>query len=159
MSIVNGTSGTGMNAVADQLMKVFDRDRDGRLTTEEFTAVLNNMLGSATAGSSGAGAAAGGTRRTDHMTGFSDAKLDASDSIKYRFARAAMQFDLGSVHDKAGAEALLNQMRPAMASQGLDVLEVKGDRIRVDYNGSPLWVDVIRGATSGSPMFQWLPNA
>ena len=159
MSIVNGTSGSGIGAVADQIMQVFDRNKDGQLTTEEFTAVLNNMLGSTAAGTSGAGAASAGTRRTDQLTGFSDAKLDASQSIKYRFARAAMQFDVSAVHDKAGAESLLNQMRPAMAAEGLDVLDVKGDKIQVNYEGSPLWIDVIQGAASGSPMFQWLPLA
>jgi hypothetical protein len=80
-----------------------------------------------------------------------------SQSIKYKFARAAMEFDVSSVKDKAGAEALLNQMKPAMQREGLDVLDISKDKIQVMYEGQPLWVDVIQGASSGSALFQWLP--
>ena len=156
MSIVNGTAGTGIGAIAQQLLQVFDTNRDGQLTTEEFTAVLNNVLGAASAAGEGAPTTSV-PGRSDQLTGFSEVKIATSHSTKYRFARAAMQFDVSRVRTKADAEALLNQMRPAMAAQGLDVLEVKGDRIRVSHEGTPIGVDVIRGTESGAPMFQWLP--
>lgn len=152
---VNSTAGTGVDAMAEQLMQVFDRNKDGQLTTEEFTAVLGDILGNR-AGAADT-TAAGSTRRTDHLAGFSPAKFDTSQSIKYKFARAAMEFDLASVKDKPSAEALLNEMKPAMAREGLDVIEVSKDKIRVMYEGNPIWVDVIQGSSSGSPMFQWLP--
>ena len=43
MSYVNPT-GQGVGAMAQQLMQVFDRNRDGQLTTTEFTAVLGDLL-------------------------------------------------------------------------------------------------------------------
>jgi hypothetical protein len=163
MSYVNPT-GQGVGAMAQQLMQVFDRNRDGQLTSTEFTAVLGDLLKhrsisstSIDAAAANPGAAGSTSRRTDQLAGFNPAKFDTSQSIKYRFARAAMQFDVSSVKDKAGAEALLNQMRPAMQREGLEVLDVSKDKIQVMYEGQPLWVDVIQGASSGAALFQWMP--
>jgi hypothetical protein len=159
MSSVNGP--IGIDLLTQQLMGRFDRNKDGRLTSEEFTSVLKTLLEAQPAGSipSSTTRAAAGARRTDHLTGFDDRKLESSQSIKYRFARAATEFGIESVTDKASAQALLESMRPAFARQGLDVLAIKGDRLQVTYEGQPLWVDVIRGSSSGSPAFQWLPDA
>lgn len=160
MSSVNATSGTGIDAIAQQLMKAFDRNQDGQLTTAEFTAVLNGMLGNlpstTSAAASSSPAATGGT--THQLAGFNLSKLDTSQSIKYKFGRAAMGFSVDSVKDKASAEALLNQMKPAMEREGLEVLEISKDKIRVNYEGQPLWVDVIQGASTGATAFQWLPE-
>lgn len=160
MSSVNGTP--AIDVLAQQLMQTFDRNRDGQLTTQEFTSVLSSLM-SATAGATAAPGAASSAapagRRTSHLEGFDLNKLEASQSTKYRFARSAAEFDLTSVTDKASAEALLNTMRPTFEREGLNVLAVKGDRIQVMHEGLPLWVDVIRGANSGAPGFQWLPEA
>ncbi len=165
MSSVNGTA--PIDVLARQLMQTFDRNRDGRLTTEEFTSVLSSLM-SATSGATaapGAGhasapaAAAAPIRRTSHLEGFNLDKLAASQTTKYRFARAAAEFDLTSVTDKASAESLLNSMRPTFEREGLNVLAIAGDRIQVMHEGQPIWVDVIRGANSGSPGFQWLADA
>jgi hypothetical protein len=160
MSYVNPT-GQGVGAMAQQLMQVFDRNRDGQLTTTEFTSVLSDLLATRTisSGLTTAAAGSGGARRTDQLAGFNPAKFDTSQSIKYKFARAAMQFDVSTVKDKASAESLLNQMRPAMEREGLQVLAVSKDKIQVTYEGQPLWVDVIQGSSSGSPLFQWMPLA
>ena len=158
MSSVNGP--IGIDLLTQQLMGRFDRNKDGRLTTEEFTSVLKTLLeAQPIGGTSSPATSAAGARRTDHLTGFDDRKLESSQSIKYRFARAATEFGIESVTDKASAQALLESMRPAFARQGLDVLAIKGDRLQVTYEGQPLWVDVIRGSSSGSPAFQWLPDA
>jgi hypothetical protein len=160
MSYVNPT-GQGVGAMAQQLMQVFDRNKDGQLTTTEFTSVLGELLSSRSIAAPAAAtttAATGATpRRTDQLTGFNPAKFEASQSIKYKFARAAMQFDVSGVKDKSRAEALLQQMKPAMQREGLDVLDISKDKIQVVYEGQPLWIDVIQGSTSGSPLFQWLP--
>jgi hypothetical protein len=159
MSSVNGS--VGIDLLTQQLMGRFDRNKDGRLTTEEFTSVLRSLLDAPPVGTGSTSGTPGGSgvRRTDHLTGFDHGKLQSSQSIKYRFARAATQFGLESVTDKASAQALLESMRPAFAREGLDVLAIKGDRVQVTYEGQPLWVDVIRGSNSGSPAFQWLPEA
>ena len=148
--------------MAQQLMLVFGRNRDGQLTTTEFTSLLSEPLSNRTLSSEATATAAdgsGATRRTDHLSGFTPAKFEASQSIEYKFARAAMQFDVSTVKDKAGAESLLNQMRPAMAREGLQVLDISKDKIRIIYEGQSLWVDVIQGSSSGTPMFQWMPIA
>lgn len=161
MSSINSANPAAVNAMAQQLMLVFDRNRDGQLTATEFTSVLNSLLSNRTISTEATAAAAGSgaTRRTDQLAGFNPAKFDTSQSIKYKFARAAMQFDVSAVKDKAGAEALLNQMRPAMEREGLQVLDISKDKIQVTYEGQPLWVDVIQGSTSGAPLFQWMPLA
>lgn len=160
MSYVNPTA-QGTGAMAQQLMQVFDRNKDGQLTTTEFTAVLGELLRnrsiSSTTESATIAAAGSAPRRTDQLAGFNPAKFEMSQSIKYKFARAAMEFDVSSVKDKAGAEALLNQMKPTMQREGLEVLDISKDKIQVMYEGQPLWVDVIQGASSGSALFQWLP--
>lgn len=155
---------TAVDTLAQQLIQRFDGNRDGKLTAEEFTSVLRSLIeaqpASATADpAAGAPVESAGVRRTDHLAGFDLAKLDYSQSTKYRFARAASEASLASVTDKASAEALLDSMRPAFEREGLDVRAVKGDRIQVMHEGQPIWVDVIAGANSGAPMFQWLPNA
>jgi hypothetical protein len=159
MSSVNGLGASNsLDAIAQQLLKVFDRNKDGQLSASEFTDIFREVLRSQPAVLS-TPAAASGAKNVDHLAGFVPEKLATSQSIKYRFGRAAADFSLASVKDKASAEALLQSMRPAFEREGLQVLEISKDRIRVNYEGQPLWVDVIRGATSGTPAFQWLPDA
>jgi hypothetical protein len=162
MSSVNPINATGANAIADQLLKAFDANKDGQLSTAEFTTVLSSMLNGARAAAPAAAAALdaapGAMRDTAKLAGFNLSKLATSESPKYKFARAALDFDLGSVGSKVDAEALLNQMRPAFAREGLDVEEIKGDRIRITHEGQPVWVDVIRSASVGATAFQWLTD-
>jgi hypothetical protein len=168
MSVVNQTGTTGLDAIAQNLLRRFDSNRDGKLSADEFTSVLGalvNSLSSITAngashasGASGAtGATSGGS--TALLAGFVPEKLQTSQSTKYKFGRAAMQFDLASVKDKASAEELLKSMRPAMEREGLEVLDIRGDKIKVMHEGTPIWVDVIRAASVGIDcVFQWLPE-
>jgi hypothetical protein len=169
MSYVNPTNASGVDAMARQLMVVFDRNRDGKLEASEFTAVLGDLMNRRSVSTadvrnltgdpvSGAGLSAAKVRSGEQLAGFDARKLEASVSTKYRFARAAMEFDVSTVRDKASAAALLNQMRPTMEREGLQVLDISNDRIHVMHEGQPVWIDVIQGANSGAPMFQWLPT-
>ena len=168
MSAINGLN--GIELLTQQLMTRFDTNKDGKLTTDEFTSALRSMLeaqptASTTAASTGATVApasavpASSIRRTDHMVGFEPSKIPARQSVKYQFARAATQFDIESVKDKPSADALLTSMRPAFEREGLKVLAVKGDRLQVEIEGQATWVDVIRGSSSGTPAFQWVVEA
>jgi len=91
------------------------------------------------------------------LEGYDSRKLaDVShQTVKYQFGRVASHFPLDSVKDKASAEALLNRMRPELEAAGLTVREIKGDKIRVDTELGQEWVDVVRGAGSGSPGWWW----
>lgn len=152
------------------LLQTFDANRDGSLNSDEFGQFLSRLIGSLNTSTlaSGnrpsplaAGAVATSVGGRAPLEGFDARKLaDPSHlSVKYRFARVAQTFDLSGVRDKASAETVLQQMRPELEKSGINVLGVKGDRIQVeDKPGKQTWVDVIRGANSGSPAYQWLPE-
>jgi Domain of unknown function (DUF4214) len=91
------------------------------------------------------------------LEGYDAGKLNNLDhrTVKYQFGRVASHFSLSGVTDKASAEALLKSMVPALEAAGLKVHEVKGDKIRVDTPLGQEWVDVVRGAGSGSPGWWW----
>lgn len=74
---------------------------------------------------------------------------------KYLFGRVASHYPLDQVKDKAGAEALLRQMLPDLRAAGLEVVDVKGDKLQVKTELGYEWVDVVRGAGSGSPGWWW----
>jgi hypothetical protein len=79
-------------------------------------------------------------------------------TVKYMFGRVASRHPLSSVKDKAASEELLKQIRPELEAEGLKILNVKGDKIQVDIDGNAEWVDVVRGAGSGSPGWWWGPT-
>lgn len=159
---VTTTGATGIDALAQQLLRAFDVNKDGKLSANEFTSVLTSMLNARTNGTAGtetpAVDAPATPRNTSLLAGFDLSKLANSQSPKYKFARAAVDFDLASVTSKPAAEALLNQMRPAFQREGLDVHEIRGDRIRITHEGQDIWIDVIQAASVGATAFQWLPN-
>ena len=170
MSINPLQSTSTLNDLASALVSRFDLNKDGQLTTEEFTQFLSMMLGSTglstsgstttgTTGTTGTSSTAfhGTVRPT--MAGFDAGKLaDVTHStMKYKFGRVAQRYSLESVNDKASAQALLTSMKPDLDAAGLDVLAVDGDSIKVkDDAGQEAWIDVIRGSKSGSPAWQWL---
>jgi hypothetical protein len=165
MSINSVQSNTALDQLARSLATRFDANNDGKLTTDEFTSFLTQFLGSATTAAGAAGstatAASGGFHGTvrPRMSGFSASKLadPSHTTIKYRFARVAQTYSLEGVHDKAGAEALLNTMRPDLEAAGIKVLDIKKDSIQVqDGSHAPAWYDVIWGANGSNPAWQWL---
>lgn len=94
------------------------------------------------------------------LEGFDFNKLQnpSVQTVKYRFGRVASQHALDGVHDKAGAEALLRQMRPEMEAAGLRIKDIKGDSILVNTEIGDEWVDVVRGAGAPNPGWWWGSN-
>jgi hypothetical protein len=61
------------------------------------------------------------------------------------------------VTSKSAAEALLNTMKADLQAAGMDVLDVKNDKIKIKVDGEEAWIDVLRGAGSGqAAAWQWL---
>lgn len=91
------------------------------------------------------------------LEGFDHAKIanPAVRSMKYLFARIAMQTGLESVKDMASAQALLEEMVPHLRAAGMEIAGVKNDKIQVKTEVGWEWVDVIRGAGSGNPAWWW----
>ncbi len=136
-----------LDRFARTLMTSLDGNLDGQLSRTEFTSCLASLTD---------------TPRTagpiPFMAGFDDAKLGNTShtTLKYLFGRVAQRYSLASVRDKASAESLLLQMRPALEAAGITVLDVSRDKIQFrDDQGETFWVDVIRGASAGDPAFQW----
>jgi hypothetical protein len=171
MSVSPLSSGPSIVEVARQVVQRFDTNRDGRLDAEEFSTLLGRLAGEAAPGASGTATSSAtpalyappeaGTRaRRAVLEGFDERKLAATDhrTPKYLFARVAQHADLSGVRDKSGAEAVLRSLVPDLQAAGLDVLDVRGDSVKLRIEGRDTWVDVVRGATSGAPAFQWLPE-
>lgn len=168
MSINPLQSTSTLNDLASALVSRFDSNKDGQLTTEEFTKFLSTMLGSTglstSANTTGATGTTGTSSTTFHgttrptMAGFDAGKLAdvTHTTMRYKFGRVAQQYSLESVNDKTSAQALLTTMKPDLEAAGLQVLGVDGDSIKVNDNGQETWIDVIRGSKSGSPAWQWL---
>lgn len=92
------------------------------------------------------------------LEGYDQAKLDNPDhkTPKYIFGRVAQGYKLDSVKgDKNRAEELLRAMVPDLRAAGLEVVDVKGDRIQVKTEVGYEWVDVVRGAGSDNPGWWW----
>jgi len=177
MSTIPIQSGNPFQELSRLFAETVDGNRDGQVSQDEFATFLANLLQSLGNRSNEAVSAPTGTapRSTvvrslttlpmasesnrPHMSGFSATKLADSthDSPKYVFGHLAQNIDLSSVVDKASAEALLQQMRPELEAGGMTILDIEKDSILIpDDHGNPVWVDVIWGAESGRPAFQWL---
>lgn len=171
MAINSLQSNNPLDQLARSLVDRFDANKDGQLTTDEFSSFLSNFMTAVGKPSgSGLGVAAGAPAHglTRAVVGGSAPMLEGFDSrkladpghltAKYKFGRVAQQYSLDSVTDKAAAEVLLNSMKSDLTAAGLEVLEVKGDKIKVkDDAGQDAWIDVIRGAGSGKAAgWQWL---
>lgn len=91
------------------------------------------------------------------LEGFDYQKLNDPNhrTVKYAFARCVNGISLASVRDQGSAEALLRSLLPRFQSAGMQVLDVRGDKILVVTEIGPEWVDVIRGAGGGNPGWWW----
>ena len=76
-------------------------------------------------------------------------------TVKYTFARVAMNYKLDSVKDMASAETLLKAMSGDLKAAGIEVVGVSKDRIQVKTEVGYEWVDVIKNAGAGNPEFWW----
>jgi hypothetical protein len=166
MAISSVSSTNPLDQLARSLVDRFDANKDGQLTSDEFSSFLSNFLNStATPASSVQGITRGAVpfakvSTKQPLEGFSASKLaDLShNSLKYRFGRVAENYSLSSVTDKASAEAVLNSMKSDLEAANVEVLDVKGDKLQLkDDSGKAIWIDVIRGAGAGGGAgWQWL---
>jgi len=167
MSTTPIQSAGSLQDLARVILQNFDANRDGQLGVDEFASLLSR-LAAGTTGALASSAPAATTpvlplaapeRIRAPISGYSEAKLANPDhrTPKYLFGRTAMWSDLSTIRDKASAEQFLRDLLPDLRAAGLDVKDVKGDKILVTYQGRDGWVDVIRGANSGNPALQWLP--
>ena len=168
---VNAIDGNAIEQLRQQLMQVFDRDRNGSLNGSEFADILLGLVKDRSLVNLGGGQPGGAPRAVATtgraatpaafapLEGFDHTKLATSSSPKYLFARVAMQYDLSEVQNKSAAEGLLQRMRPDLEQAGLNILDVAGDRIKIRHEDREVWVDVIRAASVGARAYQWLPDA
>jgi len=170
MAISSVSSANPLDQLAKSLVDRFDANGDGQLTTQEFTSFLTNFLNAVAPGATVNAATANAATATPpvqslggsapHMSGFSATKLaDTShDTLKYRFGRVAQRYSLDSVTDKASAQALLNSMKSDLEAAGVQVLEIKKDKIKtIGNSGNEVWVDVIKASGSGrGTAWQWM---
>jgi len=160
MGVTSVSAGESIAKMAQQLFNACDSNRDGQLTAVEFQDLLQSLVtkqplvNRSSAETSVAPRAVAAAPPA--MEGFDPAKIPGRQSPKYMFARVAMQQNLSGVNDKAGAEALLEQMRPALKAEGLDVLDIENDRIKIAHEGKEQWIDVIRAAGTADQAFQWM---
>ncbi len=91
------------------------------------------------------------------LEGYDYAKIDNPNhkTPKYLFGRVAMKHELDGVHSKADAQALLESMLPEMKEAGLEIGDIKGDKILVKTEIGWEWVDVVRGAGAPNPGWWW----
>ena len=160
MAINSVQSTTPFDQIARQLVDRFDANKDGQLTTEEFTSFLSNFLTTPATPNGVANGVAAGAGTIGLKLGTVTPNMDAFDSrkvadpghltVKYKFAKVAKQYSLESVTDKTKAEELLKQMKADLTAIGLNVLDISKDKIKIkDDAGQEVWYDVIRAAGSG----------
>jgi len=160
MAINSVQSTTPFDQIARQLVDRFDANKDGQLTTEEFTSFLSNFLTTPATPNGVANGVAAGAGTNGLKLGTVTPNMDAFDSrkvadpghltVKYKFAKVAKQYSLESVTDKTKAEELLKQMKADLTAIGLNVLDISKDKIKIkDDAGQEVWYDVIRAAGSG----------
>lgn len=154
--------------LANTLMKSADSNSDGSLSSTEFTAFLTRLVGGMTTqtglGNTGSGSTVGGAGTTGgggggSLDGWDTGKLNdpSHQTVKYLFGRVALNYSLAGVSGKAAVESVLNSMRADLEAAGITVLDISGDKIRVlDDSGQAALVDVVEGATGGSPAWQWI---
>jgi hypothetical protein len=158
-------SSTSVQDLANSLMKTFDTNSDGKLTTDEFGAFLTKLLSGVTSAS--AAATATGSTSTAAATGSSALKFEGFDfsvvkdplkSAKYSFANAAKA--AGSMPaNKVEAETWFNtNIKPKMEADGHTINWVKGDKFQFTDASGTFVVDYVRGADSGSPALAWQPE-
>jgi hypothetical protein len=153
-------SGASVQDLSRTLMTSLDGDKNGQLSTEEFTSFLSKLLsGVQTASVTTAAATASATATTGSalkFEGFDFAKgADPAKSAKYAFAAAAQKS--GSMPtSKADAETWFNSnIKGEMEKLGHQVDWVKGDRFQFTNWQGTFVVDYVRGAASSNPALAW----
>jgi hypothetical protein len=159
-------SSTSVQDLANSLMKTFDTNSDGKLTTDEFGAFLTKLLSGVTSASAAATATAT-TSATASATSSSAVKFEGFDfsvtkdplkSAKYSFANAAKASGIMPTN-KTDAETWFNtNIKAKMEADGHTINWVKGDKFQFTDASGTFVVDYVRGADSGSPALAWQPS-
>ena len=122
---------------ARTLMTSLDANRDGQLSTTEFTSFLTRFASAGIGTDSPISPAQHamvdepGKRSWPASTRQSWETGTSHTTVKYLFGRVAQRYNLLSVRDHASAESLLLQMRPDLEAAGIIVLDVSRDKIQV----------------------------
>lgn len=149
------TSTTGLGALeqlADSLMNRFDANSDGRLSKEEFSGLLGELMGSVNNRQFRQGEGASGLK----FEGFDFGRAqDPQKSAKDAFAKIARE--VGSMPlTKSEAESWFNQhVKASFESMGHKVNWVQGDKFSFTNWQGTYTVDFIRGADGPDPAFWW----
>jgi uncharacterized protein YdeI (BOF family) len=162
-------SSTSVQDLATSLMKTFDTNSDGKLTTDEFGAFLTKLLSGVTSASAAATATGSTTTAAaaTGSTGSSAVKFEGFDfsvtkdplkSAKYSFANAAKAAGTMPAN-KTEAETWFNtNIKAKMQADGHTINWVKGDKFQFTDASGTFTVDYVRGADSGSPALAWQPE-
>jgi hypothetical protein len=153
-------SGASVQDLARTLMTSLDGDKNGQLSSEEFTSFLSKLLSGVQttnlAAAAPAATATAGTTSNLKFEGFDFAKgANPAKSAKYAFAAAAQK--AGSMPtSKADAETWFNtNIKSEMESLGHKIDWVKGDRFQFTNWQGTFVVDYVRGAASTNPALAW----
>jgi hypothetical protein len=156
-------SNNAVQNLARTLMTSLDGDKNGQLSSDEFTSFLSKLLSGVQTNNLAAAAAAtptagttAGTTSAIKFEGFDFAKgANPAKSAKYAFAAAAQKSGTMPT-SKADAEAWFNsQIKPEMEALGHKIDWVKGDRFQFTNWQGTFVVDYVRGAASSNPALAW----
>ncbi len=152
-------SGASVQDLARTLMTSLDGDKNGQLSSEEFTSFLSKLLSgvqTASTPTAPAAAATAGTASNVKFEGFDFGKnADPAKSAKYAFASLAQKAGTMPT-SKADAEAWFNNnTKTGMHKLGHQVDWVKGDRFQFTNWQGTFVVDYVRGAASSNPALAW----
>lgn len=163
-------SSTSVQDLATSLMKTFDTNSDGKLTSDEFGAFLTKLLSgvtSAAAATTAASSTATATTSATATTGGAALKFEGFDfsvvkdplkSAKYSFANAAKAAGTMPTN-KTDAESWFNtNIKAKMQADGHTINWVKGDKFQFTDASGTFTVDYVRGADSGNPALAWQPE-
>ena len=150
------TSTTGLGAVqqlADSLMNRFDTNNDGRLSKEEFSGLLGDLMGAVRASTSQPRDEGGAGLKFE---GFDFVReQNPQRSAKDAFAKIARE--VGSMPlTKSEAETWFNtHVRTPFEALGHTVNWVQGDKFSFTNWQGTYVVDFVRGADGPDPAFWW----
>jgi uncharacterized protein YdeI (BOF family) len=161
-------SSTSVQDLATSLMKTFDTNSDGKLTSDEFGAFLTKLLSGVTSAAATATATTSTATTSATATASGSAvKFEGFDfsvtkdplkSAKYSFANAAKA--VGTMPtSKTDAETWFNtNIKAKMQADGHTINWVKGDKFQFTDASGTFTVDYVRGSDSGNPALAWQPE-
>jgi hypothetical protein len=155
-------SGASVQDLARTLMTSLDGDKNGQLSSEEFTSFLSKLLSgvqtaaAATASTASTSTATASAASNLKFEGFDFTKnADPAKSAKYAFASLAQKSGMMPT-GKADAEAWFNSnIKSGMEQLGHKIDWVKGDRFQFTNWQGTFVVDYVRGAASSNPALAW----